>query len=188
MSEDTNLIDNQKRKGNAEITYKHGPNFGIAPIILGVALMFMGIVMILSTMIVAMFIGVGVFLAGSMLSTSTSGVQVDFTNELYREYSTFLFVKMGKWKPLNYFPYISVMKANKSNRASDITGLNRTVTTKENLGIYLLNKTHRKKLLIKRTGMDMQDARQEAQQFADSTDKEVVRFNPKVVSRRRTGQ
>lgn len=188
MSEDTDLIDNHKRRGNAEITYSHGPNFGIAPIVLGVALMFMGIMMILSSMIAAMFIGVGVFLAGSMLSTSTSGVQVDFTNELYREYSTFLFIKMGKWKPLNYFPYVSVMKANKSNRASDITGLNRTVTTNENLGIYLLNKTHRKKLLIKRVGMDMEKAKQEAKQFAERTDKDVVRFNPKVVSRRRTAR
>lgn len=181
---ESDLIDNHKQKGNPEATYSHGPNFGIAPIALGIVLMFIGILMILSSLIVAFFIGIGIFLAGSMLSTSQSGVQIDFTNELYREYTTFLFIKMGKWKPLNYFPYVSVLKANKSNRASDITGLNRTVHTKENLGIYLLNKTHRKKMLVKRVGMDMGQAKIDAEKFASNIDKEVVRFNPKVVSRR----
>jgi hypothetical protein len=187
MSEESsNLIDNHKRKGNPEVKFSHGPNFGVAPIVLGVALMFMGLLMILSTFLVAFFIGIGVFLAGSMLSTSYSGVQIDYTNELYREYTTFLFMKFGKWKPLNYFPYVSVLRANKSNKASDITGLNKTVSTQENLGVYLLNKTHRKRLLVKRVGMDMSKAKLEAQSFADKIGKEVVRFNPKVVSRKRS--
>ena len=179
------LIDNHKRKGNPESTYDHGFNFGIAPIILGVALMFMGTIMILYMMILTILIGLGIFLTGAMLSTSRSGVQVDFTNELYREYTTFLFFKMGKWKPLNYYPYVTVLKANKSNRASDITGLNRTVTTKENLGFYLLNKTHRKRVLVARVGNDMKIAKKKAQEFAERSDKELVKFNPKVVSRRR---
>ena len=145
-NQESNLIDNHKQKGTPEQTYSHGLNFGIAPVALGIVLMFIGIMMILSLLIFAVFIGIGVFIAGSMLSTSMSGVQFDFTNDLYREYTTFLFMKFGKWKPLNYYPYVSVMKANKSNGASDITGLNRTVDTKENLGVYLLNETHRKKM------------------------------------------
>ncbi len=182
---ESELIDNNIGKGNPEITYSHGPNFGVAPMALGVVLMFMGVLMILSSMVVAIFIGIGIFLAGSMLSTSRSGVQLDFSNELYREYTTFLFIKIGKWKSLNYFPYLSILKANKSNRASDITGLNRTVHTQENLGIYLLNRTHRKKMLLKRVGMDMAKAKIEANKLEEKVDKEVVRFNPKVVSRRR---
>ena len=114
--QESELIDNHEKKAKPEVTFSHGPNFGVAPMALGVALMFMGVLMILSSMIIAIFIGIGIFLAGSMLSTSRSGVQLDFTNDLYREYTTFLFIKIGKWKPLNYFPYLSILKANKSNR------------------------------------------------------------------------
>jgi len=41
-------------------------------------------------------------------------------------------------------------------------------------------------MLIKRVGMDMRQAKIEANELAEKVDKEVVRFNPKVVSRRRT--
>jgi hypothetical protein len=181
----TGLIDDHVSKGTAEDQFSHGFNFGIIPILFGFTLMGIGIVMIFSLHVIAIAIGIAVFFAGAMLSTSKSGVEIDYTNDLYREYSTFLFFKIGKWKSMNYFPYITVLKANKANKASDITGLNRTVEVKEQLGVYFLNGTHRKKILVKRTGKDMAKSKKEAALLAEKTGKEIVRFNPKTVSRRR---
>ena len=179
------IIDDHPSKRTAEEQFSHGFNFGVIPIIFGVALMGIGIAMIFSLHIIAIAIGIAVFLAGSMLSTSKSGVEIDYTNELYREYSTFLFFKIGKWKSLNYFPYLTVLRANKANKASDVTGLNRTVEIKEQLGVYFLNGTHRKKLLIKRTGKNREVAKKEAEILVKKTGKELVKFSPKTISRRR---
>ena len=172
------LIDGNKLKGSADVTFSHGLNFGILPVILGFVFMIIGVAMINSLMIIGILLGVTAFFAGSILSTSMSGVQVDYTHSLYREYTTYFFIKFGKWKSLNYFPYITVLKANKSTGATHTTGLNQSSTIKESLGIYLLNRTHRKCVLVKRCTTN--NCKEEAQQWAQKIEKEVVRFNPKV--------
>lgn len=92
---------------------------------------------------------------------------------------------MGKWKSLNAYPFITVLNANKSNKASDITGLNKTVITDSALGIYLLNNSHRKKLLLKRTNTNMEETKEEAKRIADLTNKELMKYNPRRLLNRR---
>lgn len=66
-------------------------------------------------------------------------------NKRFREYHAYLGIKAGKWDDLDKYPYLSILLANKSTKSSDITTLNSVVQTDVAYGVYLLNKSHRKK-------------------------------------------
>jgi hypothetical protein len=74
------------------------------------------------------------------------------------------------------------MLANRTLRASDITGLSSVTFTNEAYGLYLLNKTHRKKILIKRLNGTKENQRKEAVYLAEKLKKELVRFSPIRIS------
>lgn len=57
--------------------------------------------------------------------------------------------------------------------------------TEKALGIYLLNNSHRKKVLLKRTFPTMEKAKAEAEKIANLTDKELMKYNPRRLLERR---
>lgn len=174
---------NQNTKPNE--TFKHGFYFQLPGRVVGLALSTVGFFMIISLYLIPIFIGLGILFFGLYMVTGTSGVDINYSHNIFKEYDKFLGLKFGKWKSLNPYPFITVMPANKSNKSSDITGLNRTVVTQEALGIYLLNNSHRKKILLKRTFPVMDKAKVEAEKMANLTNKELMRYNPRRLLERR---
>ncbi len=77
------------------------------------------------------------------------------------------------------------MTANKSNKSSDITGLNKTIVTENALGVYLLNNSHRKKILLKRIIPLKEEAQTEAERLAGLTGKELMNYNPRRLLNKR---
>jgi len=170
---------------NPEETFKHGFYFQSAGRIIGFALTTVGFFMILSLNLLPIFIGLFVFSFGLYMISGTSGFDINYSQKAYKEYNKVLGIKFGKWKSLNSYPFMSIMTANKSNKASDITGLNKTVVTNNALGIYLLTNSHRTKVLVTRTAPKMDLAKVEAERLADLTGKELMKYNPRRLLKNR---
>lgn len=178
-------LDGINQNTKPEDTFKHGFYFQLPGRVVGIALSVVGFFMLISFYIVPMFIGLALLIFGLYMITGASGIDINYSHNIFKEYNKVLGIKMGKWKSLNSYPFITVMSANKSNKASDITGLNKTVVTEKALGIYLLNNSHRKKLLLKRTFPTMEKAKAEAEKIANLTDKELMKYNPRRLLERR---
>ena len=178
-------LDGINQNTKPEDSFKHGFYFQLPGRIVGIALTVVGFFMLISFYIVPMFIGFAILVFGLYMVTGASGMDINYSHNIFKEYNKFLGIKMGKWNSLNLYPFITVLSANKSNKASDITGLNKTVVTEKALGIYLLNNSHRKKILLKRTYPTMEKAKAEAEKIAELTDKELMKYNPRRLLDRR---
>jgi len=117
--------------------------------------------------------------------TGAAGIDMNYSHNIFKNYNKVLGMKFGKWKSLNPYPFITILSANKSNKASDITGLNKTVVTNEALGVYLLTNSHRKKIVLKRIPLSMENAKVEVKKMAELTDKEVMKYNPRRLLKER---
>ena len=173
------LLDGINQNSKPEETFKHGFYYQFPGRFVGLALCFVGFFMIISLFILPLFLGTGMLIFGVYMVSGTSGIDINYTDEIFKEYNKVLGIKFGKWKSLNPYPFITVMPANKSNKASDITGVNNTVVTEQKLGVYLLNNSHRKKILLKRTPPIMEKAKAEAEKMAELTGKELMKYNPR---------
>jgi hypothetical protein len=176
---DNEPLDGINQNTQPEDSFKHGFYFQLPGRVVGVALSVVGFFMIISFYTVPMFIGLALLLFGLYMVTGAEGIDINYSNKVFKEYNKILGVKLGKWQSLNPYPFITVMSANKSNKASDITGLNSTVVTEKALGIYFLSNSHRKKILLKRTFPTMEKAKNEAEKIASLTDKELMKYNPR---------
>jgi hypothetical protein len=176
-------LDGINQNTQPDETFRHGFYFMLPGRILGFVLSITGFFMFISLLLVPMFIGAGILAFGLYMITGTSGIDINYENSIFKEYNKVLGIKFGKWKSLSPYPFISIMSANKSNKASDITGLNKTVVTEQALGVYLLNNSHRKKILLKRTSPKMEQAKTEAERIAELAEKEIMRYNPRRLLR-----
>jgi len=86
---------------------------------------------------------------GGLLCFTITGIQIDLNENKYRMYTSFFGFKTGGWKSLEIYKEIAILKSlvnYKSYYKATIP-----LTSRETYyDIYLLDKTHRKKLLIKR--------------------------------------
>lgn len=176
---DNQLLDNINQNTQPEETFKHGFFFQLPGRFVGFALVITGFFMVISLTIVPLFIGGIILLFGLYMVTGTSGIDINYSNEVFKEYNKVLGLKFGKWQSLSPYPFLSIMTANKSNKASDITGLNKTVVTENALGVYLLNNSHRQKILLTRTSPKMKEAIVEAERLSEFTEKELMKYNPR---------
>lgn len=165
-----------------EESHSMGFSFGLPAQIVGGALTIMGLVMLLSFSIGGIILGPAPLFAGIFLLTASYGVQIDYSNRYFREYSSLMGIKYGKWLELDKFPFLTILTANKTNKSSDITGLNSVVFTKEAYGVYLLTNSHRKRILLMRCEGGFEHAKLEAERIAYLTNKELVAFSPKRIS------
>ncbi|RFC55087.1 DUF308 domain-containing protein [Brumimicrobium aurantiacum] len=166
-------------QGNTEESFKHGWFFKSIARLIGLIFTVLGAIVLLSFNIIAVVFGAIMLVFGLYMLTGNSGIDIDYKQKLFKEYNQVAGIKFGEWKSLDDYPFLTVLKANKSNKASDITGLNKTISTNEHLGVYLLTNSHRKKILLSRTSNRMQDATAEATRIAELTDKEMMKYNPR---------
>jgi hypothetical protein len=180
---ENNLLDDINQNTQPEETFKHGFYFQFPGRFVGLALSTTGFFMFISLIIIPMLIGTAMITFGVYMFTGTSGIDINYSDKTFKEYNKVLGIKFGKWKSLNLYPFISVMSANRSNKASDITGLNKMVVTQQALGVYLLTNSHRTKILLKRTSPLMEQAKAEAERITGLTEKELIKYNPRRLLR-----
>jgi hypothetical protein len=108
--------------------------------------------------------------------SSNYGVQINTAEKLYREYGSAYGMKKGEWKSLDSLLFLAVLK-NREGMKVYSKSHRSTTNIDDSYCVYLLNKTHRKKILVQK--FDTKDlAIKEANIFAKKLNKEVVSFNP----------
>lgn len=166
------LDDNYSNKRIAN--YRAGFSFAIPVVIVGTVI---GVLGLLTVLFVPVIGGV-MAAAGGFIATSSYGFQLDKKRNRCREYSSVFWIKRGTWINLDNLPDVSILSGKSgfvvrsmSNRATDSTTLNYTV--------YLLSKTHRTKVMVKKF-----EDRSLAQEFAESLamtlNRDLRKYSPAV--------
>lgn len=163
------------RKGLIEID--HGNVFPMPLIIGGIVMIIMGIASISDQGLFSILIGLGLTALGGYLSFSRSGIQIDLSSNMFREYYRYYGFLSGEWKRTSTFPYATVLRNTYSSNTYSRS--NRVTNQKESFfEVYLLSKTHRTKIFIKRLNSKV-EAEKWLESFADTCSFEVVNYNPK---------
>lgn len=151
--------------------------FPLPVIIIGTLISFIGLISLIKITIF------GILLIPMLLLfiTSTYGIDIDYKNKLYREYESYLGFKRGNWKNLDELSFITVLKSRKG-MAFYSQSNRRTSLMDDNFEVYLLNETHRRKILIQKFD-NKELAKKYTVKISPLIDKEIVQFNP-VVSKK----
>ncbi|TVZ57690.1 hypothetical protein NA63_0177 [Flavobacteriaceae bacterium MAR_2010_105] len=144
-------------------------------IIIGVTLIICGLILLV-TFDSRMKIGITILLIGLVIVFTRKGTIVDFNQRKIKYYVGLFFIKIGNWKTIEDYTFISLLKINQKSYGYSRTG----VQFSERKNIYricLLNKTHRNRLKIT-DFKDENNAYLEAQRIADKLKLEFVNFSP----------
>ncbi len=118
-------------------------------------------------------------IVGIIISFGLSYIEIDLNQNRYRECSNIFGLKFGKWMPLPKYPFITLFKQKLSSTASSIS--NRKAITSYELvyNMYLLNQTHRKKVLINRES-NKKIAEKKLLDFSKILSASIVKYNPTI--------
>jgi hypothetical protein len=123
-------------------------------------------------------------LIGFYFAFSHYGFEVSNDKSRFREYFNYMGLKFGKWRSLEEFPYLTVFYV----KQTETTGSGRTMleTSIEEMvyKVYLLNESHREKVLVKQTPNE-DEAKHITHTIINELGIEHVKFNPKRTSQRR---
>lgn len=155
-------------------SYRAGFSFAIPVVIVGAIIGILGLLTVLFVPVIGGFMTV----AGGFIATSSYGFQLDKKRNRCREYTSVFWIKSGTWINLDNLPDVSILSGKSgfvvhsmSNRATDSTTVYYTV--------YLLSKTHRTKVMVKKF-----EDRSLAQEFAESLamtlNRDLKKYSPAV--------
>lgn len=124
-------------------------------------------------------LGIPVLAIGLYLGFGKNGVEIKSNEKSLREYSSLFGLKFGSWKSIENYPDIAVLRNNVVSSAHSIT--NRSATTDKNtfFEIYLLDKNHRVKQLVKRMD-EFEQALDEAKKLAKKLNVDLKNYNPVI--------
>ena len=158
-----------------KIDYKRERVFPLMFIIIGITLIISGLIL-LGTFDSRAKLGITILLIGIVIVFTRKGTIVDFNERKIKYYVGIFFIKIGNWKTIEDYFFISLLRINRTSY-----GYSRTmVQFSERKKIYricLLNKNHRSQLLIT-DFKDENNAFLEAQQIAKNLKLEFVKYSP----------
>lgn len=156
--------------------YKGDKVFPLMFIIIGITLLICGIIL-LGTFDSRVKIGIAILLIGILIVFARKGTIVDFNERKIKHYVGIFFIKIGNWKTLKNYSFITVLNINQKSYGYSRTGVQFTERKKINR-ICLLNKNHRKRLKIA-DYKDLNNAVLEAKKIGVNLNFEFVNYNPK---------
>ncbi len=148
------------------------------------------------------FIGFGVFLMvfteigglnffsslwiilGLVIITGKDGIEFEPKAQFLKEYYQILWVNFGLWKSYHDFPFIAVLKSTEIRRHQSMYSAVETADRKVFYDIFLMDKSHRKKILIKRF-KEEGDANLQSQQICKELGLEFTVYRPVISARTR---
>ncbi|HRK54728.1 MAG TPA: hypothetical protein PK185_12490 [Cyclobacteriaceae bacterium] len=113
---------------------------------------FIGIILILAATITVTEIGwfaILVFIPGIFLSLASEGFEIDTMRKCYREYYSFIFLKMGKYQPYQSIEKLFVNRSQESQRIYSAHTNKSSIFTNEVFNAYLKFSSGEKILLRK---------------------------------------
>lgn len=156
--------------------YKRERVFPLMFIIIGITLLICGIIL-LWTFDSRANIGITILLIGIIIVFTRKGTMIDFNERKIKHYVGLFFLKIGNWKTLKDYSFISLLRINQKSYGYSRTGVQFTERKKINR-ICLLNENHRSRLTIT-DYKDENNALLEAQKIAENLKLEFVNYSPK---------
>ncbi|QCX40602.1 hypothetical protein FF125_19960 [Aureibaculum algae] len=144
-------------------------------IIIGITLIVCGLIL-LGTFDSRMKIGITILSFGLIIVFTRKGTIVDFNQRKIKHYVGLFFIKIGNYKTIEDYTFISVLMINQKSFGYSRTG----VQFSERKRIYricLLNKTHRNRLKIA-DFKDENNVHLEVQRIAKNLKLEYVNYSP----------
>jgi len=158
-----------------KIDYKLDRIFPLMFIIIGITLIICGLIL-LGTFDSRMKIGITILLIGLVIVFTRKGTILDFNQRKIKHYVGLFFIKIGNWKTIDDYTFISLLRINQKSYGYSRTGVQFS-ERKKIFRICLLNKTHRNRLKITDI-KDENNAYLEAQKIAENLKLEFVNYSP----------
>lgn len=141
---------------------------------LGYLLSLLGIIAVISgsiPMLLLCFFGLG-------LSFTRNGVLIDQENLKMKEYLEIFWLKKGKWKSMELYPYLTILEITEKNSMygarSNVEHISRQMVYR----VTLLNSNHREKILLKQF-KNKEVAHNEGEKMATNLQIEKVIYDPR---------
>jgi hypothetical protein len=166
------------------IVRKSGKAFVPAIVAGGYAFMVIGIFPFASLTVGGIIEGIIIFLLGCFIAFTTAGIELDITNKKLNDYwKYFNLYKSHSWQNIQSFPYVAVLKLNKSY--SLFSKSNRSMEVSEmKYEVHLLDKSHHQRLLV--CSFDIaEEAIDFAQLIAHKLNIEYTTYHPEISNRRK---
>jgi hypothetical protein len=164
---------------NKKFKYKFGNYFPIRIVIFAVLFIIWALYVIFSSHMP--ILGGIMLILPSFVCFTFKGVliEIDSTNsKKYKEYYSYFGLKVGKWKSLDNYPYITIMSHRLSYNVSNF-GAKGASIKEDFFEIFLLNQTHRHKILLK-SDNNLEKISALIKQIAEELNVEIVKYNPVV--------
>lgn len=162
------------------IHHKFGSTFPTHILVAGYILMVMGLLIALSYPLA----GLSFAFVGTFLSFTKNGMLFNPSTKVYRSYTSYLGIKMGKWQSYESYPHLAILRRTISKSRTSRMGVSKEVARDTFFDIFLLNKTHRVKLLVNRQ-KGQEEAKQLARDLAQQLGVDYVAYNPMLSARTR---
>jgi hypothetical protein len=151
----------------------------------GYVLLLLGVLFLLPSPI----LGLVLLVIGLLVAFSTQGSEINITENKYRLYTKYVFVKTGAWKSITKYKQITIISSRLSS--STFSRGNRELTnTEQYFDVVLLNETHRKKLVLSRS-KDKTEAKKSLQLFETKLELTACVYSPLIsekTKRRKTNR
>jgi hypothetical protein len=158
-----------------KIDYKLDKIFPLMFVIMGITLIIGGLVL-LGTFDARMKIGITILSIGIIIVFARKGTIVDFNQRKIKHYVGLFFIKIGQWKTIEDYTFISLLKINQKSYGYSRTGVQFS-EKKKVYRICLLNNSHRNRLKIT-DFKEENNANLEAQRIAKILKLEFVNYSP----------
>lgn len=116
---------------------------------------------------------------GAYVGFSKSGVLLNPEAGTYQDYVSVFGLRFGKHKSYSEYPFLSVMRNKITSKAFSITNRNTATGSDLFYDVYLLNQSHRKRVLVRRYS-NLHDAKTSAQDLGKQLSKDIVMYSPVV--------
>lgn len=156
------------------------PTFPSHLIVVGYLLMLIGLLILLTNLIV----GLALAGIGSFLSFARNGIEFNPTERLYKSYTSYSGLKMGQWKSYKSYPHLAILRRTIARSRTSRMGVSREVGRDIYYDIFLLDKSHRAKLLVSRQN-NPEEAKRKARLLTEHLKVEYVAYNPQLSARTR---
>lgn len=164
-----------------EIDYKREKVFPLMFIIIGITCMICGLIPLFVIVSEAGYainlLSAGIlFLIGSILVFTRKGTLININNRKMKYYVGFVFIKIGFWKSIEEYSFISIRRFNRKSYGYSQTMI-QSSEIKRIHQLCLLNENHRKRLVIAEFNEERK-ALKEAEFLSKKSGMKTVLFNP----------
>ncbi len=161
------------------IDNKTGKYFPKAFVYIGYALIVIGVLLVVEKG----YTGIGLIIIGIYLGLSYIGIQIDPDKKKFKKYSCFFGLKKGTWESYNDYPYLSILDIREKHTSYSRGGVE-YISKEKVYRVCLLNKTHRKKIIVKNF-KSKEKASFSASKIAKQLEVQQTTYSPKASEKTR---